>query len=210
MIVRGAALVSAAIAVTLVACGDDGDAEPTATFGQPDSPSQPTYHSELGFSIDYPADWKVEVISIAGEDVNETAWLMDPTYAQARDEALEANDGRPGEFVPPAGSSKIEVVAPLDRPFDVDYFANFCETSVEAPEWSTGSLIASPGTLAQARTVSCQVQPADSEENSPFIQWVELSDNGTLRVTAGLVAPSDADIQTAAAILASVSFDEAP
>ena len=213
MTARVVAIALATLAVALVACDDDGSSEPTATAAAEaaiDTSAWPTYESEaLGFTMKYPPTWVVEMFpSPEGTAVN-TIWLMDPTYAQARDEALAANEGLPSEFTPPSGSSKIEIAVPLvNQPFDSGYFSEFCETRTETPHGTT-SPSARITSVSGRQAVVCEVQWVLGEI-VPITQWVDPGNGDTLRLTAGLVEPSVEGIRFATAILSSLSFDGTP
>lgn len=171
-----------------------------------------TYESPEGFSLRYPPTWTLVVFPAPdfnppGVDSADSVWLMDPQFARARAEALEANGGLPAGFEPPAGSMKIEIaVLPSTAQFDAAVFAQFCEAQVEVPEGGTGLTRAESIDVAGARGVACDVQAGSSDQPAiPILRWVELADGGVLRLQPGLVGSPGDGLQTIHAILASLA-----
>ncbi len=173
---------------------------PTQTFppalGTPsniDTSNWPTFSSPLGFELQYPPDWTLDIVS------DSQMRILDPAYKKALDEAIAA--GHEDVGLPPLpGASQFSVIADISPGFDVDYLIGSCGNDALRTTFLGRAAIHCPGTGTLTDTLS----------SAGHSYWVEFPPGHTMLVGGSVISEDAPDLAVVEAILSTFRFTPSP
>ena len=198
---RFAAIILAA-GILVGACSGDGDPnlssanKPTQESGSSpgiDTSEWRSYISPLGFELQYPPDWTLDIVS------DSQMRILDPAYKKALDDAIAA--GHVGVGLPPLpGASQFSVIADISPGFDVDHLIGSCGNDALRETFLGRAAIHCPGTGTLTDTLS----------TAGHSYWVEFPPGHTILVGGSVISESAPDLAIVEAILSTFRFTLSP
>ena len=152
-----------------------------------------SYASPLGFELQYPPDWTLDIVS------DSQIRILDPTYKKALDDAFAA--GQEDVGLPPVpGASQFSVIADISAEFDVDDLKNSCGNDALRVKFAGQDAIHCPGT----GTVT------DTLRSAGHSYWVEFPPGHTMLVGGSVISEGGPDLAVIEKILSSFNFTPSP
>ena len=186
-----------AAALLATACSDSGGSP------QPDSTTTPSpavdtsawrsYASPLGFELQYPPDWTLDIVS------DDQMRVLDPAYREALDAAIAAGQGDVG-LPPIPGASQFSVIADISPGFDVDQLIGSCGNDAVRTTLLGRAAIRCPGTGTLTDTLS----------SVGTSYWVEFPPGHTMLIGGSVISEGTPALAIIDAILESFAFTPSP
>ena len=196
-------LVAIILATGLIAgaCSDGGDpnlsstSTPNHEIGSSsdiDTSEWRSYASPLGFELQYPPDWTLDIVS------DNQMRILDLTYKKALDDAIAA--GQVDVGLPPIpGASQFSVIADISQGFDVDFLIGSCGNDALRVTFLARDAVYCPGTGTVTETLTSAGQS----------YWVEFPAGHTMLIGGSMIWEDAPDLRVVEAILGSFEFTEA-
>ncbi len=178
------------------ACSDSGGGEPTATSTSPvpiDTSEWRSYVRPLGFELQYPPDWTLDIVS------DSQMRVLSPAYKEALDDAIAAGQGDVG-LPPIPGASQFSVIADIVPGFDVDQLIGSCGNDAVRATFRGRAAIHCPGTGTVTDTLS----------SAGHSYWVEFPPGHTMLVGGSVISKDVPDLAIVEAILSTFRFTPSP
>ena len=152
-----------------------------------------SYVSPLGFELQYPPDWTLDIVS------DSQMRIVDPTYKKALDNAMAA--GQEDVGLPPLpGASQFSVIADISPGFDVDLLIGSCGNDALQTTLVGRAAIHCPGTGTVTDTLS----------SAGHSYWVEFPPGHTMLVGGSVISEDAPDLAIVEAILSTFRFTPSP
>ena len=193
-----------AAALLAVACSNGGSGSmtpqpnPTDTSATAaptslvDTSSWETYVSPLGFELQYPPDWTLDIVS------DSQMRILDLTYRKALDDAIAA--GQEDVGLPPIpGASQFSVIADISPGFDVNQLIGSCGNDAVRITFLSRDAVRCRGTGSLTDTL----------RSAGTSHWVEFPPGHTMLVGGSLISEGTPDLAVVEAILDSFHFTSA-
>ena len=182
-------------ALLAAACSGGGSQPASTTTPSPavDTSEWRTYASPLGFELQYPPDWTLDIVS------DDQMRIVDPAYKQALDDAIAAGQGDVG-LPPIPGASQFSVIADISPGFDVDQLIGSCGNDAVRTTLLGRDAIRCPGTGTLTDTL----------RSAGTSYWVEFPPGHTMLVGGSVISEGTPELTILDAILGSFRFTSSP
>ena len=152
-----------------------------------------SYASPLGFELQYPPDWTLDIVS------DDQMRVLDAAYKQALDAAIAAGQGDVG-LPPIPGASQFSVIANISLGFDVDKLIGSCGNDALRTTLLGRAAIRCPGNGTLTDTLS----------SVGTSYWVEFPPGHTMLIGGSVISEGRTDLAIIDAILESFAFTPSP
>ncbi len=196
------ATIMLALALFAAACSNGSNADssstsrPTQESGTSpdiDTSSWETYASPLGYELQFPPEWTLDIVS------DSQMRILSPAYKEALDDAIAA--GHEDVGLPPLlGASQFSVIADISSGVDVDNLIGSCGSDANRATFAGRDAIYCPGTGTAT----------DMLRSAGHSYWVEFPPGQTMLVGGSVISEGAPDLAIVEAILDSFIFTPSP
>ena len=192
-----------AAGLVAAACSDSGGEPvpsstniPTQQSGSSseiDTSAWPTYNSPLGFELQYPPDWTLDIVS------DSQMRILDLTYKKTLDDAIAA--GQVDAGLPPIpGAAQFSVIADISPGFDAGQLIGSCGGDAVRATFLGRAAVHCRGTGTLTDTLT----------SAGHSYWVEFPPGHTMLVGGSVISEDVPDLADVEAILNSFRFTPSP
>ncbi|MCH8162278.1 MAG: hypothetical protein IIB88_10340 [Chloroflexi bacterium] len=158
-----------------------------------DTSAWPTYNSPLGFELQYPPDWTLDIVS------DSQMRILDLTYKKTLDDAIAA--GQVDAGLPPIpGASQFSVIADISPGFDAAQLIGSCGGDAVRATFLGRAAVHCRGTGTLTDTLT----------SAGHSYWVEFPPGHTMLVGGSVISEGVPDLAVVEAILNSFRFTPSP
>ena len=152
-----------------------------------------TYESPLGFELQYPPDWTLDIVS------DSQMRILDLTYKTALDDAIAA--GQVDAGLPPIpGAAQFSVIADISPGFDAVQLIGSCGSDAVRATFLGRAAVHCRGTGTLTDTLT----------SAGHSYWVEFPPGHTMLVGGSVISEDVPDLAVVEAILNSFRFTPSP
>ena len=164
--------------------------EPTSGI---DTSDWQTYESPLGFELQYPPDWTLDIVS------DSQMRILDLTYKTALDDAIAAGQVNAG-LPPIPGAAQFSVIADISPGFDAGQLIGSCGGDAVRATFLGRAAVHCRGTGTLTDTLT----------SAGHSYWVEFPPGHTMLVGGSVISEDVPDLAVVEAILNSFRFTPSP